>query len=84
MARLTSQQSTAMALRLAMLQIESQGLTEIAFTSLGGTHRSVGCACLLAVIFYPAAHFVFHTIPLRISQYRALELDRGAIMHSRA
>ena len=41
MARLTSQQSTAIALRLAMLQIELQGLPEIAFTCLGGTHRSV-------------------------------------------
>ena len=61
MARLTSQQSTAIALRLAMLQIELQGLLEIAFTCLGGTHRSVGCACLLAVVFYPEAHLVFHT-----------------------
>ena len=61
MARLMSQQSTAIALRLAMLQIELQGLPEIAFTCLGGTHRSVGCACLLAVVFYPEAHLVFHT-----------------------
>ena len=58
---LTSQQSTAIALRLAMMQIELVGLTEIAFTCGGGTHRSVGCACLLAVIFYPEAHLVFHT-----------------------
>ena len=61
MARLTSQQSTAIALRLAMLQVELQGLFEIAFTCLGGTHGSVGCACLLAVVFYPEAHLVFHT-----------------------
>ena len=61
MARLTGQQSTAIALRLAMLQIEMQELQEIAFTCLGGTHRSVGCACLLAIVFYPEANLVFHT-----------------------
>ena len=77
MAILTSQQSTAIALRLAMMQIELVGLTEIAFTCGGGTHRSVGCACLLAVIFYPEAHLVFHTDRTRFAASERLQAVSG-------
>ena len=73
MARLAGQQSTAIALRLAMLQIELQELPEIAFTCLGGTHRSVGCACLLAIVFYPEAHLVFHTDKTRSAASERLQ-----------
>ena len=61
LAKFASQQSNAIALRHAMPQVKLQGLSEIAFTYLGGTHRSVGCACLLALVFYPEAYLVFHT-----------------------
>ena len=60
MARLMRQQSTAIALRLAMLRIELQGLPAIAFTCLGGTHRSVGCACLLPVFSFRSPFGVSH------------------------
>ena len=61
MAELAGQESTAIALRLAMLQVEMQGLSEIAFTCQFGKHRSPACVCLLAMIFYPQANLVFHT-----------------------
>ena len=77
MARLASQQSIAIALRLAMLQIELQGLPEIACTCLGCTHRSVGCACLLAVVFYPEAHLVFHTDRTRFAASERLQAVSG-------
>ena len=52
MATLASQQGTALALRLAMLEIETQGLKDL--------DRYVGCACLLVMLFYPEAKLVFH------------------------
>ena len=61
MAILASQRPTALALRLAALQVAEQGLSEIAFTCEHGTHRSVACACLLAALCYPNAYLVFHT-----------------------
>ena len=61
MATLASQQGTALALRLAMLEIETQGLKDLVFTCRHGIHRSVGCACLLVMLFYPEAKLVFHT-----------------------
>ena len=61
MATLASQQGTALALRLAMLEIETQGLKDLVFTCRHGIHRSVGCACLLVMLFYPEAELVFHT-----------------------
>ena len=79
MACLASQQSVAVALRLAILQTEMQGLREIAFTCLGGTHRSVGCACLLAAVFYPEAHLMFHTRRVTSAARRRLRcVDDGA------
>ena len=47
-------------LRLAMLEIETQGLKDLVFTCRHGIHRSVGCACLLVMLFYPEAKLVFH------------------------
>ena len=61
MATLASQQGTALALRLAMLEIETQGLKDLVFTCRHGIHRSVGCACLLVMLFFPGAKLVFHT-----------------------
>ena len=60
MATLASQQGTALALRLEMLEIETQGLKDLVFTCRHGIHRSVGCACLLVMLFYPEAKLVFH------------------------
>jgi hypothetical protein len=61
MAHLLGQESVAVALRLAVLQIEMLSLEGIAFTCEGGTHRSVGCACLLAAMFHQEAHVELHT-----------------------
>ena len=61
MAFLAGQESVAYALRLAILLVERLELSEIAFTCQGGTHRSVGCACLLALPFYPEAHLLLQT-----------------------
>ena len=58
---LASQESVSYALRLAIWEVEGLELSEIGFTCQGATHRSVGCACLLALLFYPEAHLVFHT-----------------------
>ena len=58
---LASQESVSYALRLAIWEVEGLDLSEIGFTCQGATHRSVGCACLLALLFYPEAHLVFHT-----------------------
>ena len=60
-AYLASQEAVSYALHLAILEVEGLELSEIGFTCQGGTHRSVGCACLLALLFYPEAHLVFHT-----------------------
>ena len=64
---------TAVALRLALLEIEYLHLREIAFTCRGGTHRSVACACLLALVFYHRARLCFHTN--RVRNEAALWLD---------
>ena len=61
MAELARQPSVAVALRLAALQIHSMPLDELAFICNGGTHRSFGCACLLAALCYPEAYAIVHT-----------------------
>ena len=61
MAELVRQPSVAVALRLASLQIHSMALCDLAFICKGGTHRSFGCACLLAALCYPDAHVIVHT-----------------------
>ena len=73
MAELVYQAPTAVALRLALLEIEYLHLREIAFTCRGGTHRSVACACLLALVFYHRARLGFHT--RRVLHDAALWLD---------
>ena len=61
MAELVTQSATAVALRLAMLEIDCLDLRQIAFVCRGGTHRSVACACLSALVRYPRARLGFHT-----------------------
>ena len=60
-AKLVRQAAVAAALRLAVLEIEMLSLRDFVFTCRGGTHRSVGCACLLAALRYPQAKLNFHT-----------------------
>ena len=61
LAKLLTQQPIAMALKLAFYMIEMQQLSELAFLCGGGTHRSVGCAVLTVLLFYPNARLMFHT-----------------------
>ena len=61
LANLLTQQPIAIALKLAFYMIEVQELSELAFLCGDGTHRSVGCAVLTVLLFYPNARLMFHT-----------------------
>jgi hypothetical protein len=72
-ARLVTQVATAQAIEDAVGQIElQQNVTtrEIAFACDGGTHRSFGCACLLASLAYPGAGVIPST-PRTVGDARA-------------
>ena len=57
-AKLVSQAATANAICSAVIQVEmgrGSNMCKVAFSCTGGTHRSLGCACLLASLAYPSA-----------------------------
>ena len=56
---LVSQGNTANAINLAVQTVAMFG--EVAFVCRGATHRSAGCACLLASLAYPNAVIKFST-----------------------
>ena len=49
---LVRQSETIEVLRIALNQIESEDATSVTFACENGTHRSVDCACSLAMFFY--------------------------------
>ena len=59
--RFLVQPSVSEAVFDAILTIERNELAEFAFYCHGGTHRSVGCACLLLIMIYPDDKLVFTT-----------------------
>ena len=68
-AKLVLQENTANAICLAVMNVEmcrgSGTCCEVAFSCRGGTHRSLGCACLLASLAYPNAIIVPATFRTR-------------------
>ena len=60
-AYLLTQRATIHVLREALTQIDSQYARSITFACDHATHRSVGCACLLASLFFPQAKIVLST-----------------------
>ena len=60
-AYLLTQLATVQVLRKALHRIELRGATSISFACDQGTHRSVGCAVLLATLFFPKAEIHFCT-----------------------
>ena len=58
---LVCQHLTAVILHEACRNIEWHGLNSFAFVCHGATHRSCGCAILLAILVYPKARIVFST-----------------------
>ncbi len=52
---LTMHTATAAALKHAVEEIELGNHADVVFVCDGGTHRSLGCACLLAMLAYPGA-----------------------------
>ena len=58
---LIRQKTVAECILKAILAIEAHDCREFAFVCRGGTHRSVGCACLLLMLAYPAGRLVLTT-----------------------
>ena len=58
---LTTQTETAVVLMEATRRIETEDLTDFAFVSLHATHRSCGCALLLAMLIFREAAIVLAT-----------------------
>ena len=60
-AHLVAQAATAKAIEEAIIRVELQrsvAVRSIAFACTGGTHRSMGCGCLLLSLVYPRAIIV--------------------------
>ena len=58
---LIKQATVAESILDAILAIEYKDLRDFAFYCHGGTHRSVGCACLLLMMVYPQGKLVLTT-----------------------
>jgi len=70
-AKLVTQTATARALIDACHRIETEELSDFAFVCEHGTHRSVGCALLLAMLVYNGAEVVFSTRRTRLAALSA-------------
>ena len=74
-ARLVVQLDTARAIEEAIICVEMQRhhpTTGLAFVCTGGTHRSLGCGCLLLILAYPEADIIPRTERARRSAMRYL------------
>ena len=82
-ARLVTQVYTAKAIEEAVVRIEwqretSTGRQSIAFACDHGTHRSLGCGCLLLSLVYPAARIIPCTHRTRRDALSYLQSDDAA------
>ena len=88
-AHLVTQAATAKAIEEAIIRVELQrsvAVRSIAFACTGGTHRSMGCGCLLLSLVYPRAIIVPCTPRTRIDMHTWLaprDMEAGDLLEER-